>query len=221
MPRAFAEWECHPPNLKPGLSNRYRNVVPLPNGTNGTSRTPDGVSGPHPVGAEYRHLNGNPRSSWSSSAEAQIPPGSGQSPLLTAHAQPARHARQRATSKDESQMEAQDGRSQASGSEVPISADADPPEQKVRGPPQPARTLPADFLLGRTKNNEDPTWPCQDLCGIFGRKDDRFGALGFRFWVSGLLGKAELPKPNTELCGWRARSSMRCEVRSRRHGSRP
>ena len=161
MPRAFTEWECHPPNLKPGLSNRYRNVVPLPNGTNGTRRTPDGVSGPHPVGAEkgsacgasIRHLNGNARASWSSSAEAQVPPGFGQSPLLTAHAQPTR---QRATSKDEWQMEAQDGRSQASASEVPISAmhsdnqklqcsvperipkpisaaqaDADPPEQKA------------------------------------------------------------------------------------------
>lgn len=61
-------------------------------------------------------------------------------------------------------MAAQDGKSQheqesfttkASASEGPISAEADSAEQKARGPPQPARTLPADFLLGRSKNNEE------------------------------------------------------------------
>eukprot|EP00439_Symbiodinium_sp_Y106_P037076 s1314_g4.t1 len=178
------------------LSNRYRNVVPLPNGTNGTRRTPDGVSGPHPVGAEkgsacgasIRHLNGNARASWSSSAEAQIPPGFGQSPLLTAHAQPTR---QRATSKDEWQMEAQDGRSQASASEVPISADADPPEQKVHGPPQPARTLPADFLLGRSKNNEDPTWRTVWDPWEKGRQVCRLSAAGQKPVLAGEIAEAE------------------------------
>ena len=136
LPRAFTEWECHPPNLKPGLSNRYRNVVPLPNGT---SRTTDGVSGPHAVApcsaengtaweASIRHLNGSARASWSSSAEAPIVPESSQSPLLTA---PAHPAPPRASSKDEWQMAAQDGKSQheqesfttkASASEGPISA---------------------------------------------------------------------------------------------------